>query len=73
MNLDQKDIFICHASEDKKSVVRPLVKAFDGADISYWYSKHNSCAQEIWGGFNHYIYNWAFRSKDPKGHHLFLV
>ena len=45
MNLDQKDIFICHASEDKQSVVRPLVKAFDEADISYWYDQ----AEIIWG------------------------
>jgi glycosyltransferase involved in cell wall biosynthesis len=32
----QKDIFICHASEDKDEVVQPLVAAFDREEISYW-------------------------------------
>jgi len=40
-----KDIFICHASEDKQQVVEPLVKAFDQANISYWYDK----AEIKWG------------------------
>lgn len=31
------DVFICHASEDKKRVVEPLVTALEGAAISYWY------------------------------------
>ena len=31
-----KDIFICHASEDKPTVVRPLVEAIENSNISYW-------------------------------------
>ncbi len=36
---ERKDIFICHASEDKRDVVRPLVHAMDKAGISYWYDE----------------------------------
>ena len=39
MNSDQRDIFICHAREDKPNVVKPLVKAFKEANISYWYDE----------------------------------
>lgn len=31
-----KDIFICHASEDKPTVVRPLVEALENSNISCW-------------------------------------
>ncbi len=31
-----RDIFICHASEDKAEVVRPLVKALEEENISCW-------------------------------------
>ena len=41
----QKDVFLCHASEDKRLVVSPLVTAFDQADITYWYDK----AEIKWG------------------------
>lgn len=41
----QKDIFICHASEDKSDVVRPLVLSFEQAGISYWYDE----AEIKWG------------------------
>jgi TIR domain len=40
-----KDVFICHASEDRASVVKPLLKALDEADISYWYAE----AEIMWG------------------------
>ena len=33
--VSMKDVFICHASEDKPSVVEPLVAALKQADISY--------------------------------------
>jgi hypothetical protein len=42
---DIKDVFICHASEDKSTVVEPLVDALDKAGISYWYSE----AELKWG------------------------
>lgn len=42
---DRKDIFICHASEDKSEIVIPLVKAFLEAGISYWYDE----AEIEWG------------------------
>ena len=41
----QKDVFLCHASEDKKTVIRALTKAFDGAGITYWVDE----AEIVWG------------------------
>jgi hypothetical protein len=43
--LSMKDVFICHASEDKPTVVEPLVTALEQANISYWYDK----AEIQWG------------------------
>jgi hypothetical protein len=43
--IPMKDVFICHASEDKLGVVEPLVVAFERANISYWYDK----AEIHWG------------------------
>jgi glycogen synthase len=34
-----RDVFICHASEDKADVARPLVEAFERAGISCWYDE----------------------------------
>ena len=41
----RKDIFICHASEDKDGVVSPLSKAFGEHDISCWVDE----AEIAWG------------------------
>ncbi|WP_400191027.1 TIR domain-containing protein [Hymenobacter sp. B81] len=35
------DVFICHASEDKPSVVEPLVKKLEQANINVWFDKSN--------------------------------
>lgn len=35
------DVFICHASEDKPGVVRPLAQAFRSAGISVWVDEDN--------------------------------
>jgi len=32
----RKDVFLCHASEDKEAVVRPIAKALDEMGIKYW-------------------------------------
>lgn len=40
-----KDIFICHASEDKEEIVQPLVEAFSQAGITCWYDE----AEINWG------------------------
>lgn len=40
-----RDIFICHAGEDKEEVVRPMVEAFTQAGISCWYDE----AEIQWG------------------------
>ena len=40
-----RDIFICHAGEDKDDVVRPLVEAFSQAGITCWYDE----AEIQWG------------------------
>lgn len=45
MGSEHRDIFICHASEDKDSIVKPMVDAFDRANISYWYDE----AEIKWG------------------------
>lgn len=45
MPVDKKDIFLCHASEDKAEVVTPLVKALGDAGITYWYDQ----AEIKWG------------------------
>lgn len=34
-----RDVFICHASEDKAGIVRPLVEALKKEKISYWYDE----------------------------------
>ena len=41
----KKDVFICHASEDKINIVRPIASAFDAANISYWLDE----AEIAWG------------------------
>src|SRR4030065_1402317 len=40
-----KDVFICHASEDKPKIVKPLVAAFEREGISCWYDE----AEVKWG------------------------
>lgn len=45
MPIEQKDVFICHASEDKKDVVIPLTKELEKANITYWLDR----AEIIWG------------------------
>jgi hypothetical protein len=40
-----RDIFICHASEDRDEIVRPMVEALSEAGISCWYDE----AEIIWG------------------------
>ena len=41
----RRDVFICHSSEDKHSIVRPLVTELLGAGISVWYDE----AEIAWG------------------------
>jgi signal transduction histidine kinase len=40
-----KDVFICHAHEDKRSVVLPLVESFQSHGITYWFDE----AEIMWG------------------------
>ncbi len=40
-----KDIFICHASEDKQTIVKSLINTLDKESISYWYDE----AEIKWG------------------------
>jgi hypothetical protein len=40
-----RDVFICHASENKLEVVRPLLAALDAEHVSYWYDD----AEISWG------------------------
>jgi hypothetical protein len=42
---EKRDIFICHATEDKELIVRPMVEAFNQAGISCWYDE----AEIQWG------------------------
>jgi len=43
--MDNRDIFICHASKDKEEIVRPMVEAFSQAGITCWYDE----AEIKWG------------------------
>ena len=45
MSVAIRDVFICHASEDKKGIVGPIVRALTGAGISVWYDE----AEIKWG------------------------
>ena len=36
----QYDVFVCHASEDKESFVRPLVIALEKTGLQVWYDEH---------------------------------
>lgn len=45
MSSSDRDVFICHASEDKDAIVFPLSQAFEKAGISYWYDE----AEIQWG------------------------
>lgn len=40
-----RDVFLCHASEDKAKVLRPLVSALKAAGITFWYDE----AEIRWG------------------------
>src|SRR5262245_27902206 len=40
-----RDVFLCHAREDKVEVVRPLATAFEMVGISYWLDE----AEIRWG------------------------
>jgi hypothetical protein len=45
MRNEIRDIFICHASEDKAEIVRPIVEALKQSDITYWFDE----AEIKWG------------------------
>ncbi len=45
MNTELRDVFLCHASEDKEEIVRPITEAFKVAGISFWYDE----AEIKWG------------------------
>lgn len=45
MSSPNRDVFICHASEDKDGIVFPLSQAFDRVGITYWYDE----AEIQWG------------------------
>jgi hypothetical protein len=42
---DEWSVFICHASEDKKNVVLPIVRHFENTGVRYWYDE----AEILWG------------------------
>ncbi len=37
--MEQYDVFICHASEDKESLVRPLARALEGEHVAVWFDE----------------------------------
>ena len=43
--MDKRDVFICHASEDKRDVVRPITSALEEAEVSCWLDE----VEIIWG------------------------
>jgi hypothetical protein len=42
---EMRDVFLCHASEDKQAILRPLVSALDQAGVTHWYDE----AEIRWG------------------------
>lgn len=45
METDTRDVFVCHASEDKEKIVKPIVEGFSKAGITCWYDN----AEIRWG------------------------
>jgi hypothetical protein len=45
MTDELRDIFMCHASEDKAEIVGPIIEAFGQAGITHWYDE----AEIKWG------------------------
>ena len=43
---EKKDVFICHASEDKPTIIKPLLAALDKESITYWCDE----VEINWGG-----------------------
>jgi hypothetical protein len=43
--LEQRDVFLCHAGEDKAGIVEPLIIALREVGVSYWYDRE----QIVWG------------------------
>ena len=37
--MENREVFLCHVSEDKRNIVDPLAEAFQKAGISCWYDK----------------------------------
>lgn len=61
MNDKANDVFICHASEDKKQIVYPILEAFKKNEISYWIDNE----QIEWGDsipkkINYALLNYRF-------------
>ena len=42
---DSIDVFLCHASEDKEAVVRPIARALAESHLTYWLDEH----EILWG------------------------
>ncbi len=55
MYTQQKDIFICHASEDKAEVVRPLYECLESEGFNIWYDE----AEIKWGDSITEKVNWG--------------
>lgn len=55
MNTHQKDIFICHASEDKPNIVRPLYDRLESEGFDIWYDE----AEIKWGDSITERVNWG--------------
>lgn len=55
MSIQQKDIFICHASEDKPDVVRPLYEKLESEGFNIWYDE----AEIKWGDSITERVNWG--------------
>jgi hypothetical protein len=52
-NDEKRDVFICHASEDKTLIVEPLVAALSRRGVSVWYDRtHIGWGDSISGSIN---------------------
>jgi len=59
---EQRDVFLCHAAEDKDEIVSPLARELERSAITYWLDKHqiawgDSISEEVNEGIScsHYV------------------
>lgn len=81
--MSRRDVFICHASEDKETLVKPLIDLFDKNGVSYWFDEKELTIGDILSNriytalsnakFGLVIFSKAFLSKSWANKELELI